>query len=536
MRIKNVLFYTLIALTLNSCSKEPEEIVKETPTQTVTIVHNSDVTPIVNWIPAEYEKYKPMPNKKIIKIEGIKKPDLVAMEEISSGKIKNDFWLVSSPAYVEYNNNNVKKLGSKQEDCTPLFSTPIVLATSQNVLKSINTNGDDTINFHEIFENNFNNETKISIFHTKPNLSSSGLAAFVELSHIASNDENGKLDMNITNSPVFINQLKDIESLVALYNSSESKIFPHVIQSDLKKPLIAIVPEQAVVKFNSKRKTPQIKALYPTEGSYWMEYSICKSESKWRLSDNDKVFDMLVKYLLSERAQKVILENGFRPTKFQTLEAPISEEFGVNPSQPQKLLSVKKGEQLKNIYKVWRMVKKPANNIFIIDTSGSMQGETINTVKSFLSRYIKGLDADDINTLITYNDRINVRIKFSKDKDSILKELDKIIPNGGSTVNDAIMHAIQLFAVPQDIQYQKNLFLITDSSDSGSKIDPLSIHTAIDNSYMNQPFAFSIFAIQRNDLNPAPLHKFVKQTNGKLIFSTQDNLTEKLKQFFPLYN
>ena len=529
MKNKTILFFTLLALVLTSCSKEQEKPIKEQPIQTVTIVHNPEVAPIVDWIKSEFEKYKPVVNNKIVKIEGIEKTDLTAMEKISSGKIKNDFWLVSSPSYIEYNNNNVKKFGSKQENCTQLFSTPIVLASSENTLKAINYNGDDSIIFREILENNFITETKVSILHTRPDLSSSGLAALIELSHIASNDKHGKLDMNITESPVFINQLRDIESIVSLYGTSENKLLPHVLQSDHKRPLIAILPEQAVVQFNLKKNSQEIKA------SYWMEYSICKSESKWRISDNDVVFTKLVNYLLSTNSQNFILKTGFRPAKMQTFSSPISEEYGVNPLQPQKLLSLQTGKQLKEIYEVWQKVKKPSNNIFIVDNSGSMQGETINTVKSQLSRYIDKLDNDDLTTLITFDDHVSVRIKFSQDKEKVIKELDRLIPSGGaSTLNDAIMHAIQLFAVPQEKTYQKNLYLITDGADTSSKADILSVYTAIDNSYQNQPFNFSIFAIQRKDLDPVPLHKFIKQTNGKLVLSSQDNLTEKLKVFIPL--
>ena len=81
-------------------------------------------------------------------------------------------------------------------------------------------------------------------------------------------------------------------------------------------------------------------------------------------------------YVLSKPIQEKVLEAGFRPVNKEVpIAGPISAENGVDPNQPRTFLPVPDPQTISAVQQSWQLVKKQADIIILIDTSGSMNDE-----------------------------------------------------------------------------------------------------------------------------------------------------------------
>ncbi|MGI6525280.1 MAG: vWA domain-containing protein [Bdellovibrionota bacterium] len=522
MKINKIsLLFIPLLVVISACNGKQEEV-EPTPKKeelTLKLVYDPEIAPVAKWIQSQYEEFEPLTNGRKVQLKLLEKRGVVAAEEIASGKLKTDVWLSPSTALTDYANFNVRNLGAKQVDCTGLFSTPMIAAAKQST-KSFLKAENNTINLSRFLEEDTKSLGLFSINHTLPELSQSGLSALIELLHIATTENSGMLQPKILDQATVKKNLSKFESYASTYKESAADILEWIAKSPISTHPLAIVSEQELIQHNLKNTTSsraELVSLYPVEGSYWMSYNICRSDVDWIDQATISAYKQLVTFLTSEDAQKYILSLGFRPVRISTLSAPFTKALGVDPKLPTKLLLPPQGALITDLLKAWPSLKRPAATTFIVDTSGSMEGEDLISVKNNLLIAVDKMSNEDVAALITFSASAKVDLEFSNNKRKLKDKISSLTAASDSALYDAINLGLQSLSFSKFPNHRKNIILITDSKDSGSSISFSVLQESLQNTLRHHQVNLHIVAIDRSDLQIEPLKNLATLSGGNLI-------------------
>jgi Ca-activated chloride channel family protein len=109
----------------------------------------------------------------------------------------------------------------------------------------------------------------------------------------------------------------------------------------------------------------------------------------------------------------------------------------------------------------------PVSLGIVLDSSGSMAGEKIQSARSALDRFLYDLlDGDDQMFLYRFSDRPTLLQGWTSDRNLMSRALARIIPNGATTLYDAVAEAIPL--AKTGTHRKKALLIISDGNDTSS--------------------------------------------------------------------
>ena len=104
-----------------------------------------------------------------------------------------------------------------------------------------------------------------------------------------------------------------------------------------------------------------------------------------------------------------------------------------------------------------------------VDASRSMKGEPIDSIKSALANFIKGLSAGDKLGIITFHDNVEVISEFSDNKDSLIAQLDNIYAKGSITeLYYGITTGLKKLSDTKGLSDNKVLIVLSDGKDEGT--------------------------------------------------------------------
>jgi Ca-activated chloride channel family protein len=116
----------------------------------------------------------------------------------------------------------------------------------------------------------------------------------------------------------------------------------------------------------------------------------------------------------------------------------------------------------------------PVSLGIVLDTSGSMEGEKMTAAKQALQRFLFDLLGDEDEVfLYRFDNRPQLVQPWTRDKQQVAAELQRLRTRGATTLYDAIAEAIPLAATGHN--RKKALLIISDGNDSSSytKIEEL---------------------------------------------------------------
>ncbi|MBO3744946.1 VWA domain-containing protein [Streptosporangiaceae bacterium NEAU-GS5] len=209
--------------------------------------------------------------------------------------------------------------------------------------------------------------------------------------------------------------------------------------------------DPATLGKHDKPKIPLV-AIYPKEGTLFSDhpYAILS----WTTGDKKAAAEDFLKYLQSGDEQAEFAKYAFRSYD-GTPGDLITAANGLNPKEPAKTISVPTPNVLDKILTSWAGLRKPANVLMVIDTSGSMGAPVEGTGKSKLELAKQAA----INSLGQFgpNDQVALwtfSLKQDGDKDyrelvassknnraELKARLDGLIPGGGTGLYDTSLAA-----------------------------------------------------------------------------------------------
>jgi Ca-activated chloride channel family protein len=113
--------------------------------------------------------------------------------------------------------------------------------------------------------------------------------------------------------------------------------------------------------------------------------------------------------------------------------------------------------------------RTPVSLGIVLDTSGSMAGEKIQSARAALDRFLYDLlDREDEIFLYRFDDEAMLVHGWTTDRRELSRALERIRPNGGTAMYDAIADAVPVAA--EGRHRKKALLVISDGNDTSSAI------------------------------------------------------------------
>ncbi len=174
-------------------------------------------------------------------------------------------------------------------------------------------------------------------------------------------------------------------------------------------------------------------------------------------STEDLVFVNAPDYLEEVDVQFVELFTSALDRQGHPVEGLLREDFTVFEDGVRQ--EIARFEQVRNL---------PFHAGILLDVSASM-GESLDTVRdAALGFFQQTLSPKDRGSLITFNDRPNLAVKFTNDVDELAGGLAGLKAERGTSLYDSVIFGLYYF---NGIRGQKALLLLSDGKDESSRFD-----------------------------------------------------------------
>jgi Ca-activated chloride channel family protein len=328
------------------------------------------------------------------------------------------------------------------------------------------------------------NRTTVYYGHTDPFISSTALSTLIAefyASARANSDDPDfrRLTLEQVNDPQIQQGVRDIEDMIRHYSARTTEFKEYIAQGPDYLDFVAL-EENDLIYINQGKtayKPPEkLVALYPKEGTFWHEHPFAIPQADWVTDEQREAAKVFTEFIRSEPIQQKVLENGFRPVNPNvTVGYPIAPELGVDPQKPTAILEVPDPEVVAAVQSSWQFVKKQADVLLVIDTSGSMEGDKIDQAKEAAKVFVDNMPAQNQVGLVSFDSNVNILVPLASaegNRGDIQGQIDGIFAQGDTSLNDAIKQSIEFLRSSRDEEDDRiqAVIVLSDGQDTSSQI------------------------------------------------------------------
>jgi len=443
---------------------------------------------------AHFNEQRITVNNRRVVVEGMSEASGVARTEIKKGTLNVTVWSPSASTWLEVlkqetGNQNVA-VSNK-----PLALSPVVIAMWKPMAEAMGW-PNRPIGWKDMLE--LSNDPqgwgrfghpewgRFSWGHTDPEVSTTGLSTLIAEFYAATGKREGLTvaDVQSEQATAFIRQLgRSIKHYG--YNTL-------VFSENMKKfgmSYISAFPmgELTLIDFNKfdPPATPLV-AIYPAEGTFWHDnpFIIMASAS----ADERAAAERLYEFLLSEESQRAAMGYGLRPADPNIpLTDPISPAYGVDPQGVQEVLIMPPAEVIVAIKDAWKLNRKRADILLVVDTSGSMEGDKLTMVKAGIETFLLRILPEDRLGLITFDSKARLVVPMaplSENRIAIQTAVQEMRASGRAALFDALELARQTLEAlpPAEDDRIRAIVLLSDGADNASRVSLDQLRDAFEES------------------------------------------------------
>ncbi len=317
--------------------------------------------------------------------------------------------------------------------------------------------------------------------HTDPYISSTALSTLIA-EFYASAKYNGnkpdlrRLTLDEVNDPTVQAGVRSIEQLIKHYSSRTTEFKEYIAQGPEYVDFVAL-EENDLIYINQGKtdyKPPEkLVALYPKEGTFWHEHPFAIPNGDWVTPEQRAAAKKFTEYIRSKTMQQKVLEAGFRPVNPDVpLGYPIDPSLGVDPAEP-ALLNVPDPEVIAAVQRSWAYVKKQADIVMLMDTSGSMgNDQKLDQAKTAALAFLDKLPQQNRVALYTFNTTIRQDVSlgnFESNGAQMRTAINALQAGGDTSLNDAIIQAVQTLSADEGGNRIRAIVLLSDGQDTVSQ-------------------------------------------------------------------
>jgi Ca-activated chloride channel family protein len=343
---------------------------------------------------------------------------------------------------------------------------------------------------------------------TNPSTSTSGRNVLVSLYAIAAGKDPAALTVADVERPEVVQYVRDFQQLVDHYLPTTLLLNTKIDQGSRyghfflmpEDNLVSLAEgnEQAIGRDGTRQPIPprdDLVMIYPKEGSVLNSNPAAIIDAPWVTAEHADAAASWISYLRQDAQQQRFMDAGFRPANGTALSVDPQQfaGWGLDASEPHTTIEpgTLEPEVLAKIIESWGSVKNPAIVTFVVDTSGSMEGEPLAKVKDGLVRLVDAMSttasqgtANEIG-LITFSSEVDAEIAPSSVREARFTIGDAIASmeaSGNTALFDAIDAAVTLTdQAAGDPRATRAVVVLSDgAATTGGCLDELIAMTTID--------------------------------------------------------
>lgn len=414
-----------------------------------------------------------------------------------------------------------------------IMLSPVVLGVKRSRAQAYGWLGNDQLTWRDIADRAAAGELKFAM--TSPTASNSGFTALLGVA-AAFSGAGDALDLKDVDGVA----LKGFFRGQALTAGSSGWLAEAYVREQER--LDGIVNyESVLMQLNAGGQLREpLELIYPREGIITADYPLMLLDKNRR-----EAYDRLVGYLKSPKMQRALME--------RTQRRPVIPEVRPNAAFPDRLLVElpfpSSREVVDGVLIAYLDEQRiPAHAVFVLDVSGSMEGDGIAGLKAALDS-LTGTDRSltgqfarfrsrERVTLITFNHAVqDVRafdITSAASESPAMRELRgyaaALKPSGGTAVYDALARAYALVQEAQAVdpdRYYSVVLLSDGVSNRGLSVDQFEALYRSLPAPARQVKTFPVLFAQADD---AAMRRLAEQTGGRVFDGRQGSLAGVFKQ------
>jgi Ca-activated chloride channel family protein len=369
---------------------------------------------------------------------------------------------------------------------------PVVIAIWESRLNALKQkHGTSEIGWQELFAvfdapngwNDYGLPGRKSVYygHTDPLVSSTALSTLISEFYAGARygvgrTTGGKLTTDDVNDPEVQNAVRRIEGLIKHYSARTTEFKEYIAQGPEYLDFVAL-EENDLIYINQGKtqyKPPEkLVALYPKEGTFWHDHPFAVPNAPWVSPEQRAGAAIFTEYVLSEEVQKKVLESGFRPANPNVpIGYPISADLGVDPREP-KILPVPDPAVIAAVQQSWQLVKKQADVLLLVDTSGSMRSEDkIGRAREAIGSFLDDQASTNNIGLVRFSGDVETLVplgSFETNRTEVVGAVDQLVATGDTALYDALLHTIDELGQSGDNSRIRAIVLLSDGQDTASQ-------------------------------------------------------------------
>ncbi|MDX1522389.1 MAG: VWA domain-containing protein [Anaerolineae bacterium] len=377
----------------------------------------------------------------------------------------------------------------------PTALAPVVMAIWESRLQAIQAqNGGQPVGWEELLQvlnspngwvdYNVGDRATVYYGHTDPFISSTALSTLIAEFYASARATGGnqdlrRLTLDEVNDPAVQQGVRDIEALIRHYSARTTEFKEYIAQGPDYLDFVAL--EENDLIFINQGKTifqppEKLVALYPKEGTFWHEHPFAVPNAPWVSDEQRAAAKVFTDFIRSEEIQLKVMENGFRPANPSvTVGFPISPEFGVDPNQPSRILEVPDPEVIAAVQASWQLVKKQADVLLVLDTSGSMEGDKITQAIAAANTFLDNMPPQNRVGLVSFDDDVELLVEpapFEGNQAALRRAINGLTTEGNTALYDGIQQAIDILqsSAENEADRIQSIVLLSDGQDTNSQV------------------------------------------------------------------
>lgn len=440
---------------------------------TVTVMTNTSLTPWLEQAANEFNQSNAQTdNGRNIFIEITAVDAGQAITEIG-GETVPDMWIPDETVWV----NLLADQGnsSYQGNCVSIAESPLVIGMWRDVAESLGWPGlplgwldigslaTDSNAWRYYSGGEFGNTLRLG--HTHPGLSGTGASTLLAVVQAAQSVETAVTTADIE-QPIVQASVGAFESGVAIFSTDSATLGQEMQTRGAQYLSAGIMHESTLLQNQNENLVP----IYPLEGTFIADHPACvSSTADAEQQDGAQKFR---DYLLTAEAQTSATSFGLRPVNGEaTIQAPLTEQFGVDLNQPQIVFGSPSVETIYAIQDLWQSARKDVNLVMLLDVSGSMRGSKMRSMLSAATQFVEQMGEDDFISVIAFSSNPTVIANHERVGDSrgkVINAINSLEAFGDTSLYDAIGNGAALIQATGGLNTTDALVVLTDGEDTFS--------------------------------------------------------------------
>lgn len=439
-------------------------------------------------------------------------------------------WMPDAPVWTDVANG--RKITVFKDDCVSLASSPLVIAMWRPIAEALgyparnigwldlSSLAADASAWAYYSGGQYGKTFRLA--HTHPGLAGSGAGTLLAVAQAARQQTQPVSPADIKTA-ILQASVTAFESGVVLFAPTTEGLGNTLRDRGPEYLSAAILYESTVATVASRDKADDIIPIYPFEGTFMATFPACVSASA--PAETQEAARLFRDWLLKDEAQKMAVTAGLRSVNPALNQGgPLTAAAGFDLAQPKITFGAPQAASLDAVQELWKSARKPVNLTMILDTSGSMAGAKIDSMKAAAETFLQQMNTEDYLTLISFSTNISVRIQNKKVKDAradAITVVRGLKADSNTSLYDAIGEGAAQIQRSNSPFRSNVMVVLTDGQDTSSKkyrYDAELVKIASANNTSLYTVAYG------KDADANILGGLARQSNGNFYQGTEANI------------